>query len=48
MDELKEALPEKKPSLIERGEKWIIRHKDILGAGAEIIGKAIRGAAEKH
>jgi hypothetical protein len=47
MDELKDAPPEKRPSLIERGEKWILKHKELLGAGAEAVGKAI-GAAMKH
>jgi len=41
MDELKEAAPEKKPSLLQRGEELIVRHKDTLGAAAEIIRKAI-------
>ena len=47
MDELKEATPEKKPSLLKRGEDWIVKHKELLGAGAEAVGKAI-GAAMKH
>ena len=41
MDALKEASPEKKPSLIKRGEDWLVRHKDSLGALAEIVRKAI-------
>lgn len=44
MDELKEAPPEKKSSLLKRGEDWIIKHKELLGTGAEVVGKAI-GAA---
>lgn len=47
MDELKEAPPEKKPSLLKRGEEWIVKHKEFLGAGAEAVGKAI-GTAAKH
>lgn len=46
MDELKEAPPEKKPSLLKRGEDWILRHKDLLSTAAEAVGKAI-GAATK-
>lgn len=43
MDEIKGAPPERKLSLLERGEKWLLKHKDALGAGAEIISKAISG-----
>jgi hypothetical protein len=46
MDELKEAPPEKKPSLIKRGEDWIVKHKELLGAAGDAVGKAI-GAAMK-
>jgi hypothetical protein len=41
MDELKEAPTEKKSSLLERAEKWIVKHKDLLGVAAEAIGKAV-------
>jgi hypothetical protein len=37
MDELKVAPPEKKASWIERGEQWIVKHKEILGTGAELV-----------
>jgi hypothetical protein len=47
MDELKEAPAEKRPSLLARAEKWIVKHKELLGAGAEAVGKAV-GAAIKH
>jgi AbiTii len=47
MDELKEAPPEKKPSLIARGEQWIIKHKELLGAAAEAVGKALGAAIPK-
>jgi hypothetical protein len=47
MDELKEAPPERKASLLKRAEDWIVKHKSLLGAGAEAVGKAI-GAAMKH
>jgi hypothetical protein len=44
MDELKEAPVEKRASLVARAEKWIVKHKELLGAGAEAVGKAV-GAA---
>ena len=47
MDELKDAPPEKRPTLLARAEKWIVKHKELLGAGAEAVGKAV-GAATKH
>jgi hypothetical protein len=47
MDELKDAPPEKKPSLIKRGEEWIVKHKEFLGAAAEAVGKAIGAAIGK-
>jgi hypothetical protein len=34
MDELKEASPEKKPSLLARAEKWIVKHSELLGVAA--------------
>jgi hypothetical protein len=48
MDELKVVPPEKKQSLIARGEKWILEHKDLLGAGVEAVGKAIGAAMGKQ
>jgi hypothetical protein len=47
LDELKEAPAEKKPSLIKRGEDWIVKHKEFLETAAEAVGKAI-GAAVKQ
>jgi hypothetical protein len=44
MDELKEASPEEKHSILARAEKWIVKHKELLGVGAEVVGKAV-GAA---
>ena len=44
LDELKEASPEKKPSLLARAEKWIVKHSELLGVAAEAVGKAV-GAA---
>ena len=41
MDSLSKAKPAEKPTLIEKAEKWVVRHKDGLGAAAEIIRKAI-------
>ena len=41
MDELKAAEPSKKPSLLERGEKWVVKHEKFLGASASIIRKAL-------
>ena len=41
MDELKESSPEKRPSLLARAEKWILKHKELLGVGAELVGKAV-------
>jgi hypothetical protein len=46
MDELTEAQPEKKPSLLVRAEKWIVKHKELLGTGAELVGKAIGSVIE--
>jgi hypothetical protein len=47
MDALKTAPPTNKSSWIARGEKWLVKHKEALGAGAEIIGKAL-GAGTQH
>lgn len=48
MDELKDAPPDKKPSLVARAEQWIVKHKELLGAGAEALGKAIGAAVKKE
>lgn len=47
MDELKEALPEKRASLLKRGEDWIVKHKEPLGRAAETVGKAIGVSSEE-
>jgi hypothetical protein len=44
VDELKNAPPDKKPSLIAKGEKWIVKHKDFLGAAGEIVAQVIKAA----
>jgi hypothetical protein len=44
MDEMKDAAPEKKKTLLQRAEAWVVKHKDLLGAGAEAVGKAIGSA----
>lgn len=41
MDELKIASPQQKPSLMKRAEKWIVKHKELLGVGVELVVKAI-------
>ena len=46
MDELKDAPPDKKPSLIKRGKAWVVKHKGLLGTAAEAVGKAINSAME--
>jgi AbiTii len=43
MDALKTASPDRRASVLERWEKWFVKHKDALGASAEIIAKAIGG-----
>ena len=48
MDELKDAPAEKKPSLLKRGEEWIVKHKELLGAAGEAVGKAIGAAFGKQ
>jgi hypothetical protein len=47
MDELKDAPPEQKKSLVARAEAWIVKHKELLGAGAEAVWRAV-GAAIQH
>ena len=47
MDELTDAPPEKTPSLLKRGEDWIVKHKELLGAAVEAVGKAIGAATSK-
>lgn len=44
IDDLKEAPSEKKPSLLKRGEDWIVKHKELLGTAAEVVGKVIGSA----
>lgn len=44
VDELKNATPDKKPSLIAKGEQWIVKHKDFLGATGEIVAQVIKAA----
>ena len=41
LDELKNAIPEKRPSIIEKGKAWIVRNQELLGAGASIVRKAL-------
>ena len=41
MDELKEASPKKKPTLIARAEKWVVKHQEILGVAVETVRKAL-------
>ena len=47
MDELKDAPPDKRSSLIARGKEWIVKNKELLGATAEAVGKAIGAAVNK-
>jgi hypothetical protein len=47
MDELKDAPPENKKSMLQRGEEWIVKHKELLGTGAETVGRAIGAAIGK-
>jgi hypothetical protein len=47
MDDLKTAPPEKRTSLLERGEKWFVKHKAALGAVAEVVRTAF-GAGVEH
>jgi hypothetical protein len=47
MDDLKNATPEKKPPLIQKGKDWIIKNKEFLGASAEAVGRAIGAVIEK-
>jgi hypothetical protein len=46
MDDLKSATPDKKSSLVARGEQLILKHKEVLGAATEILVKTIRAAFE--
>jgi hypothetical protein len=46
MDELKTAEPAKKKTLVARAEELIVKHKEALGATAEIIAKSVRAALE--
>jgi AbiTii len=47
MDEMKDAPPEKKKSLLQRAQAWVVKHRELLGAGAEAVGKAIGSAIGK-
>jgi hypothetical protein len=40
LDELKQATPEKRPSLLARAEKWLGEHKEIMGFGIDAVAKA--------
>lgn len=44
LDELKEATPENRESLIERGKAWVVKNQDLLGATASIVLKALGSA----
>lgn len=46
-DELKTAPPEKKLTLVEKGEKLIVKHKETLGALAETLGSGLRAYMDK-
>ncbi|HEV2694549.1 MAG TPA: hypothetical protein VG347_16770 [Verrucomicrobiae bacterium] len=46
LDELKTAEPAKKKSLVARAEELLVKHKEALGAAAEIIIKSIKTAME--
>jgi hypothetical protein len=47
MEEMRDAPPEKKKPLLQRAEAWVVKHKELLGAGAEAVGKAIGSAMNK-
>jgi hypothetical protein len=40
-DELKNATPDNRPSIIEKGKAWIVRNQELLGAGANIVRQAL-------
>jgi hypothetical protein len=46
LDELNSAEPAKKKSLVARAEELIVKHKEALGATAEIIIKSVKAALE--
>ena len=46
LDEMKDAQPIKRKSLVARAEELVLKHKEALGAAAEIITKTIRAAVE--
>jgi len=48
LEALQKAPAEKKQSLIARAEKWLTTHGETLGAGAEIVGKFIKGLSGEH
>lgn len=41
LEELETSSTETRPSIRERGEAWIVRHQELLGAGANIIRTAL-------
>jgi hypothetical protein len=41
LDELKKGEPERRKSLVARGEAWVVKHQEVLGAAASIVMKAI-------
>ncbi len=47
-DALQTAPPDKKQSWIDQAEKWVLRHKDALGGGTEIVSKAIGAGQYNH
>lgn len=47
MDELQTTPPEMRQSLTEMGKEWIVRNKELLGAGAEMVAKAIGAWSDK-
>lgn len=48
LDDLETAPADKKPSLVECAKKLINKHKDILGTGAEMLGKILGGYMSHH
>jgi hypothetical protein len=48
MDAIEVAPVEKKVGLIAGAEKWLVKHKDSLGAATEIVGRAIKALSSQH
>jgi hypothetical protein len=46
MDGLKTATKDEKLSLVEKAQKWIIKHQELLGTAAAAVGKAVGAALE--